>query len=86
MRTVKLHLHQDQLTELMKFIDVKNDVINSVIGRLSKWGFEAYPFVDIYHDGDTDFVAVYRDSADSQPRFTIGAVWHKEDKEYGYHS
>jgi hypothetical protein len=86
MRTVKLHIDNEQLTELMKLIDVKHSVIHAVFGRLSMWGFGSYPVVDIYHDGDADFVAVYREETGSPPRFTIGAVWHKEDKEYGFHS
>lgn len=52
------------------------------IGYLSTWNM-TFPKVDIYPDGDTDMMALYRDAA-GKVGYVIGAVWHEDH--YGFHS
>jgi hypothetical protein len=43
----------------------------------------SHPIVAISKDGDTDMIAVYRNS-DNEVVYVIGAVWHNDH--YGFHS
>jgi hypothetical protein len=57
------------------------------IGYLSSWNM-SFAYCDIYIDGATDMVAVYRDRQGEHRKgersYTIGAVWHQG--QYGFHS
>jgi hypothetical protein len=54
----------------------------NAIGYLSTWNM-SHPIVAISKDGDTDMIAVYRNS-DNEVVYVIGAVWHNDH--YGFHS
>jgi len=80
MRTVELHYDEEQL------MDVPTMQLQQAIGRLSLWAYSGYPKVRIYNDGKNDLIAFYTDTNDDSIRYTIGAVWRPESKEYTFHS
>lgn len=86
MRSVNLHTSDEDLKEVITLTQSDSNVINGMLGRLSVWALDSYPRVDIYRDGSKDFVAIYRDATNPQPRFTLGAVWHEHEGKYGFHS
>jgi hypothetical protein len=80
MRTVELHYDEEKLAE------VPTMQLQQAIGRLSIWAYSGYPRVRICNDGKNDLIAFYTDANDVSSRFTIGAVWRPESKEYTFHS
>jgi len=54
------------------------------LGYLSTWNM-TFPICNIYLDGKTDMIAVYR-NADNTHGYTIGAIWHTDDNKYTFHS
>ena len=75
MRTINLHLSR-----------IPDNREQAAINYLSLWCIPSYPVVDIYHDGDRDFLAVYREPGDDTQRYVIGAVWHDDTKSFSFHS
>lgn len=56
------------------------------IGRLSLWGIDGYDKVTIWPDGKgLDFIAHYENTQNSS-KYTIGAIWREDTKEYSFHS
>jgi len=80
MRTVELHYEEERLVE------VPTIQLQQAIGRLSIWAYSGYDKVSVYSDGKNDLIAHYIDLNDSDHRYTIGAVWRPESKEYTFHS
>lgn len=80
-RTVKLNLNSGQMTGIA--MEIGNwEKLWHALGYLSTWN-TTYPVVEIFQDGKTDLVAIYKD-ADDKTGYVIGAVWH--DTHYGFHS
>ena len=75
MRTINLHLNR-----------IPDDKGRAAVQHLSLWAIPAYPVVDVHHDGDRDFVAVYGDPANLDRRYVIGAVWSDSTQSYSFHS
>ena len=84
-REVLILMDATQQTQIMEEVGRQN--FFAAIGYLSTWNM-SYGFVQITQDGDTDMVAVYKDTQDSWEdgpvKYVIGAVWH--DDHYGFHS
>ena len=80
-REVLILMDSAQQTQIMEEVGRQN--FYAAIGYLSTWNM-SYGFVTITQDGDTDMVAVYRDTADGPTKYVIGAVWHEDH--YGFHS
>ena len=80
-REVSILMDSAQQTQIMEEVGRQN--FYAAIGYLSTWNM-SYGFVRITQDGDTDMVAVYRDTADGPTKYVIGAVWHEDH--YGFHS
>lgn len=80
MRIVELYYDEEQL------MDVPDLEIQRAIGRMSLWSLNRYEKVRIFHDRGKDLIAHYIDLNDSDNRYTIGAVWRPESKEYTFHS
>ena len=80
-REVLILMDSAQQTQIMEEVGRQN--FYAAIGYLSTWNM-SYGFVRITQDGDTDMVAVYRDTADGPTKYVIGAVWHEDH--YGFHS
>lgn len=76
MRTINLHL-----TVIPAVRDAQ-----AAINYLTLWAIPSYPVVDIYHDGDRDFLAVYSDPQDAKQKYVIGAIWHDDTKSFSFHS
>jgi len=79
-RQINLHIDAVQQTTMKEV--VSKDKFYDALGYLGTWNM-TYPTVDIYSDGDTDIVAVYKDET-SDTKYVIGAVWH--ENHYGFHS
>lgn len=75
MRTINLHLNR-----------IPDDKGRAAVQHLSLWAIPAYPVVDIYHDGDHDFVAVYGDPENPDRQYVIGAVRSSTTQSYSFHS
>jgi len=54
------------------------------IGYLSTWGIVFYNKVHIYEAGD-DMMAHY-EAEGTDKKYTIGAVWDKNERKYSFHS
>jgi len=80
-RTVKSYINQSQMVDIAEAIGTW-DKLWGAIGYLSTWN-QSYPTVELWRDGKTDLVAVYRGD-DGNVKYVIGAVWH--DTHYGFHS
>jgi hypothetical protein len=80
-RTVKSFINANQQIEIAETIGTW-DKLWTAIGYLSSWNL-SYPTVEIWRDGKTDLVAVYR-CKEGNVKYVIGAVWH--DDHYGFHS
>jgi len=80
-REVRILMDATQQTQIME--EVGRQKFFEAIGYLSSWNM-SYGFVQITQDGDTDMVAVYRDTERGLTKYIIGAVWH--DDHYGFHS
>jgi hypothetical protein len=80
-RTVKSFINPSQQIEIAEAIGTW-DKLWEAIGYLSTWN-QSYPTVELWRDGKTDMVAVYRDT-DGNVKYVIGAVWHGDH--YGFHS
>ena len=79
-RTVSIHMDSEQISGMQNLTDYKDWV--RAIGYLSTWNL-TYPICNIFADGKTDMVAVYK-TANNERGYTIGAVWHGDH--YGFHS
>lgn len=79
-RQVTIHLNAVEQMEMQHGTDMTEWY--RAIGRLSTWNM-SFPTCDIYADGKTDMVAVYRNEQ-GERGYVIGAVWH--DDHYGFHS
>lgn len=80
--TRQMTLHIDAVQQTMIKQVVGKDKFFDALGYLSTWNM-TFPTVDIYTDGDTDLVAVYKDDT-NKTGYVIGAVWHEDH--YGFHS
>ena len=80
-REVRILMDATQQTQIMEEVGRQN--FFAAIGYLSTWNM-SFGFVQITQDGDTDMVAVYKNTADGPTKYVIGAVWH--DDHYGFHS
>ena len=78
-RQVTLHMDAVQQTAIKDVVGYK---FYDALGYLGTWNM-TYPSVDIYTDGDTDMVAVYKDETGTSG-YVIGAVWHEDH--YEFHS
>lgn len=83
-RAITLHFNEEHLNEVTSLTGAPYSVIHAMLGRLSLWGLDGYSKVSIHADRDADFVAVYSD--EDNRTFSLGAVWHKHENKYGYHS
>ena len=79
-RKVTIHIDATKQTSIKEIVGRAK--FFDAIGYLSMWNM-TYPSVDIYNDGDTDMVAVYKDVL-GVSGYVIGAVWHEDH--YGFHS
>jgi hypothetical protein len=79
-RKVAIHIDANKQTSIKEIVG--REKFFDAIGYLSTWNM-TYPSVDIYTDGDTDMVAVYKDVL-GVSGYVIGAVWHEDH--YGFHS
>lgn len=79
-RTVSIHMDSEHIAEMQEVTDYKE--WNRAVGYLSTWNL-TYPVCNIFADGKTDMVAVYK-TANNERGYTIGAVWHGDH--YGFHS
>jgi hypothetical protein len=75
MRTINLNLSR-----------IPDNREREAINYLTLWSIPSFPVVNIYHDGDRDFVAVYTDPANSGRRYVIGAIWRSDESRYTFHS
>jgi hypothetical protein len=75
MRTINLNLSR-----------IPDNREREAINYLTLWSIPFYPVVDVHHDGDRDFLAVYSDPANSGRRYVIGAVWSSDTQAYSFHS
>ena len=75
MRTINLHLSR-----------IPDNREREAINYLTLWAIPSFPVVDIYHDGDRDFLAVYTDPQDAKQKYVIGAVWSDTTKSFSFHS
>jgi len=80
-REVLILMDSVQQTQIMEEVGRQN--FFAAIGYLSTWNM-SFGFVQITQDGDTDMVAVYKNTADGPIGYVIGAVWHEDH--YGFHS
>ena len=80
-REVLILMDATQQTQIMEEVGRQN--FYAAIGYLSTWNM-SYGFVQITQDGDTDMVALYKDTEDGLLKYVIGAVWHEDH--YGFHS
>jgi hypothetical protein len=84
-RTVTLNM--DSAVQSLMRLKTNQTEWYRAIGYLSSWNM-TFAHCDIYVDGATDMVAVYRDRQGEHEQgersYTIGAVWH--DDHYGFHS
>lgn len=57
------------------------------IGYLSAWAITGgnYPKLSIWVDRECDLNAIYR-KENGEVGYVIGAVWHRDDKMYSFHS
>ena len=88
-RTCENHVQQ----EVMENAKVPMLSYFYAIGRLTMWAAHhgQYKFVMICHDRfEGDLIANYYPSKDvvgkERPSYQIGAIWHKDSKEYSFHS
>jgi hypothetical protein len=82
-RTVNIALTTQEHQNIVEAIGHENHrLFEQALGYLSTWNLN-YPIVNIYLDGNTDMVAVYK-RADLETGYVIGAVWHEDH--YGFHS
>lgn len=80
-RTVVIHMDATEQTTTKENTNCKE--FFNALGYLSTWNM-TFAHCDIYADGKTDLVAVYREAPEGPSKYTIGAVWH--DDHYGFHS
>lgn len=80
-RSVTIHLDADQQTTAKE--TTGGPEFYKALGYLSTWN-HSIAHVDIYPDGATDMLAVYRHEPDGLAAYVIGAVWHGDH--YGFHS
>ena len=87
MRTIELHLDEDDLEQLVK--DTAPGALDGAITRFNLWGLGGYGSVKIFRacwDGkDSDLIAVYTGSSGSS-RFVMGAVYDAKAGTYSFHS
>lgn len=69
------------------------DAYYQAIGYLLTWSFIAYPLVRLYivddgeKSGQPEILAHYYEAEDPiHSRYTIGAVWDRQEKRFGFHS
>lgn len=79
-RTANIHFTASEQTIIRQ--KTSNNEWEAAIGYLASWN-PLFPIVDIYSDGKTDMIAVYK-HADGKHGYTIGAVWNGE--RYTFHS
>lgn len=80
-RTININLSSEDMIQIAESIGTWDKLCHA-IGYLSSWNL-SFPTCNIFRDGETDLVAVYKD-AEGQRQYVIGAVWHGEH--YGFHS
>ena len=79
-RAVTIHMDREQISDMQDLTDCKDWY--RAVGYLSTWNL-TYPICNIFADGKTDMVAVYKTTT-GERGYTIGAVWHGDH--YGFHS
>lgn len=88
MRNITIDINIDDYTQMAQETD-PIDLIEAV-GYLSTWGLRSdrYNTVRIFMDwhSKTDLIAIYSDSENPDNKFTMGAIWRKDDGKFTFHS
>jgi hypothetical protein len=94
MRTITIDITPEDFEELARNTDIAD--LTETIGYFATWGLPGDRFntVHIYRDwhSKTDLVAHYSNDDEAQAiqgkyqRFTMGAVWRKDDGKFTFHS
>lgn len=88
MRDITIHITPDEMKDL---IDATEPIeLTEAMGYFATWGLTStgYDTVNIHRDwhDKTDLVAIYTCKDNPTSRFTMGAVWRNERKQFTFHS
>jgi len=80
-RNVNIHLEPEVKAKIEETTGWEK--LGAIIGYLSTWNMGGFSECSIFHDGDLDLLATYKNPGQGVG-YTIGAVWHEDH--YGLHS
>lgn len=84
-RAVSFELEFNQLHSV-----VDSDALLRALGYFLVWGLDSPNYAHLTVTSDPrdpgGLLAVYRPHPNHSPKFTLGAVWHPEERRYSFHS
>ena len=81
----KTELQFESVSEFVEKHGIPHAVFWNAIGYLSCWSADSKPRCEIQPNRDGDMVAHYYNE-NGEHAYTIGAVWHEDEKRYSLHS